>query len=100
VTRVRLSDHAEDDLAAIWASLAEASPDVATAFILKLRDRCRSLSHFPRRGVARPKLGFDIRVLRFGNYLIFYRVEAGGIVIARVLHGSRDIDPDDLGRDL
>lgn len=36
----------------------------------------------------------DIRraaIRGFGKYLVFYRLESGRVVIARVLHGARDI---------
>jgi len=46
-----------------------------------------------------PFLGEDVSSLQpgtrrqvFGSYLIFYRLTEAGIIIVRVLHGSRKID--------
>ena len=42
----------------------------------------------------RPDLAPNLRYLPFGNYLIFYLPEEEGLVVIRVLHGARRIEPE------
>jgi len=51
------------------------------------------LNH-PHIGVLKPETGKDIRMLVFGQYLIFYRVKADVVEILRVLHDARKSQPD------
>jgi toxin ParE1/3/4 len=89
--RVRLSDRAEEDLIDIWLRIARDSPRNADRFLDVLNGRIDSLADYPGRGVPRPELGKGIRMLVEGNYLILYRVEAKAVLIARVVHGGRDL---------
>ena len=43
-------------------------------------------------GRARPELTAELRSSRQANYIILYRPTDFGVEIARVLHGSRDIE--------
>ena len=45
----------------------------------------------PGMGPARPDLAPDLRYLPVASYLIFYRPITGGIEVARVIHGARDV---------
>jgi toxin ParE1/3/4 len=88
---VHLSAEAEVDLESIGDHIAQDSPARAISFIQELRAACMDLARmaraFPlveryeRQGVRR-------RV--HGNYLIFYREEAGRVVVLHVLHGAMD----------
>ena len=42
-------------------------------------------------GTRREALAPGLRSFPVGNYLVFYRVTEGGIELARVLHGMRDL---------
>jgi toxin ParE1/3/4 len=43
-------------------------------------------------GRERRELATALRSLSVGNYVIFYRPRENGLVIIRVLNGSRDIE--------
>lgn len=47
-------------------------------------------------GKACPDIAEGARVLGEGEYLIYYRVAGGDIVILRVLHGQRSISGEDV----
>jgi toxin ParE1/3/4 len=50
------------------------------------------LAAFPLIGRDRPELGPQIRSFPFDSYVVFYRPSDTGVVILRVLHGSRDVE--------
>ena len=86
-----ITELAEADLAKIWASIARNNPVVADQFIDKLRAQCDQLAATPARGRSRPEFAEGIYSYRVRNYFIFYFVKDGGIEVARVLHGARDL---------
>ena len=69
---VSLRPQAEDDLAEIWAYIAENSPEQADAFISKIDREFRSLARHPFMGRQRPELLPDLRSFPLGHYVIFY----------------------------
>ncbi len=40
---------------------------------------------------ARPEIDSSVRSFPVGSYVVFYRETNGGIEVARVLHGRRDL---------
>jgi toxin ParE1/3/4 len=48
----------------------------------------------PHSGRARDDIGPDLRSVIIGNFIALYRVESDDVIIVRVLHGSRDLDPE------
>jgi toxin ParE1/3/4 len=54
------------------------------------------LAQRPLMGRARPELAPDLRSFVVGNYVLFHRPLSDGILLVPVLHGSRDIGPDDF----
>jgi toxin ParE1/3/4 len=81
-----------DDLAEIWAYIAENSPDRADAFVDLVNSKFQALSRRPGLGRRRPELAPNIRSLTVGRYVMFYQLLFRGIEVVRVLHGSRDIE--------
>jgi len=83
-----------DDLAEIWAYIADDSPDQADAFVDLVDSKFQALSRRPRLGRRRPELSpdIDIRSLAVGRYVVFYLPLSRGIEVVRVLQGSRDIE--------
>ena len=81
-----------DDLAEIWAYIAENSPDRADAFVDLVNSKFQALSRRPGLGRRRPELAPNIRSLTVGRYVVFYLPLSRGIEVVRVLHGSRDIE--------
>ena len=88
----RLTKRARVDLGEIWEYIAiESNEAVADRIIDLITDRLLLLSRWPRLGRTRNDLRHGLRSYVFGNYIIFYRISRGGVVILRVLHGRRDI---------
>lgn len=87
---VVFTPEAEDDLAEIWAHIAEWNPANATRFIRRLRDRCRWLAGAPFAGRARTELHAGLRSWAVDSYIVYYFPDEHGIRIAHVFHGSRD----------
>ena len=81
-----------DDLAEIWAYIAENSPDRADGFVDLVNSKFQALSRRPGLGRRRPELAPNIRSLTVGRYVMFYQLLFRGIEVVRVLHGSRDIE--------
>lgn len=50
----------------------------------------------PRAFKARPELGAGLRCAIFGNYLLFYTHDQDAVTIQRIMHGARDISPEDF----
>jgi toxin ParE1/3/4 len=91
----RIVPRARGDLDQIWDYIFtetgnEAAADRAVDAII---ERFVLLSRWPRIGRARDDLRRGLRSHPAGDYLIFYRISRGGVVILRVLHGRRDIPP-------
>ena len=83
---------AERDLDEIWLHIAAAGDlPAADRFIDRILSTCRRLAGMPGMGPARPDLAPDLRYLPVASYLIFYRPITGGIEVARVIHGARDV---------
>ena len=89
----RVSEAAREDLDAIWLYIAQDDPDAADRFIQTLVSRFPMLASMPGMGRLREELSPSLRSFPVGNYVIFYRPMEGGVEIARVLHGARDLPP-------
>jgi toxin ParE1/3/4 len=90
---VVFTDEAEADLEQITDRIAEHSIEIALNFARELREKCESLADAPRGYPLVPRYEhFGIRRRPFGNYLIFYRVDADVIKVVHVLHGARDYE--------
>lgn len=89
--KVRFSAEAKADLAQIAGYIGADDPERAISFIDQLEATCLSLADFPGRFPLLDRYEKSgVRQLVHGNYLIFYRVEDGGVMVLRVLHGARD----------
>jgi len=82
-----------EDLAEIWAYIADGSLRHADAFAAAINRELRDLARHPLIGRARPELLSDLRSFPFGRYVIFYLPRKRGIEVVRVLHGARDLKP-------
>lgn len=90
--KVFVSDQADADLVQIFQYLSEKSRDAAELFAREIDRKFANLSDFPFIGRDRSTLLQGVRSIVAYPYVIFYRVEPGGIAVIRVLHGRRDID--------
>jgi toxin ParE1/3/4 len=89
---------AELDEAEIFDYLSQWSLAVAQRFVDRLQETlqatCSDVSPGMPFDSENPRLsGFRwIKVRDFSNHLIFFRVTADAIEVARILHGARDIE--------
>ena len=88
----RLAPLAKSDLDEIWSYLErKGGADLADRVILAFDEKFETLALMPGAGRARSDMGANLRSMPVGKYLIYYETPPKGrIVIARVLHGSRD----------
>jgi toxin ParE1/3/4 len=89
--RIVFSALAERDLEEIADYIAEDNPQRAATFIAELRVHGRTIAAAPLAWPARPELGAGIRASLHGRYVIFFREDAGHLLIVRILHGARDL---------
>ena len=89
--KVILAPRAIDDLQTIGDWIARDDPVRALTFVEELFDAAQALSEMPSRFPLVVGLP-GVRRRVFGKYLIFYRVHANNIDVARILHGARDYD--------
>jgi len=90
---ILVSAQAEQDLESINDSInAYANPQSANNFLDKIADKFELLAQFPNLGRKRDELLTGLRSFPVEDYLIFYFAVDGGIEIARVASGYRDLD--------
>ena len=93
--RVEITRHAEADLEAIYAYIAQDNPAAAFEFVAAIERQISSLERFPLRAPVIPEageLGVSYRHLIHGVYRTILRVEGRRVYILRVIHGSRLLD--------
>jgi toxin ParE1/3/4 len=90
--KLRVARSARADLDKIWNYLAkQQSVEAAQRVIESLTDRFSFLARYPGSGRNRPEFLEGVRGFPVGNYRIYYRQEAKGIVrILYVRHSARD----------
>jgi toxin ParE1/3/4 len=92
MARLTITAHARADLQEIHAHIAKDKPEAARRFIERLRTKARQLAETPGMGRSCGKdLRPDLFSFPVGQYIFFYREQPGGIVLVRVIHGSRDL---------
>ena len=89
--KVRLSDHAREDLDEIWLSIAVDNVTAADGLIDRLETLLQRLLQFPDMGASRDEIRPGVRSFPCGNYLVFYRSMDYGIAVVRVVWGGRDL---------
>ncbi|TWT81736.1 Plasmid stabilization system protein [Planctomycetes bacterium CA13] len=83
---------ADDDLFGIVQYIARDKPEAARNWLRKIQETCETIATQPAMGELRPRFGvLGARSFSVGNYVIFYRAIEGGIEVARVIHGNRDM---------
>lgn len=89
----RLAPEAETDLDEMWFHIASnSSVETADRLVDSLADRFFLLAAHPFAGRRRDDLLPDIRLFPVGDYVVVYFVEGSDVRIARVVHGSRDLE--------
>jgi toxin ParE1/3/4 len=89
----RVAPAAERDLDEIWYYVAKESGslDIANRLIDTITDRFFLLAGFQHLGRQREEFCFGCRSFAVGEFVIVYVVDAGDVLILRVVHGRRDI---------
>ncbi len=89
----RFTVPASRDIEGIVDYIAENSGfDAAERFLSQINAQCRRLAQFPKMGRRRDELVPSLRSFPFQIYLIFYREIEGGVEIARIISGYRDLE--------
>jgi len=65
---------------------------IADRFISEFFDLFHLLAKNPEIGQQRVELRPNLRSISHGSYVVFFYPMAGGVEIAGVVHGARDID--------
>jgi toxin ParE1/3/4 len=89
--RVRRTKAAREDVAAIFAFVAERDLAAAEALIVRFDAKLRLLADDPLLGPARDELAPRLRSFVVGPYLLLYEPMTDGILLVRVLHGARHL---------
>ncbi len=90
---VSISDSAYADILDIGRFIARDKPGRAATFIDELFARCLGLGGLPTAFPLVPKWEkLGVRRRPYGNYLIFYRINAETVEILHVLHGAADYE--------
>jgi toxin ParE1/3/4 len=83
----RFSRMAETDLLGIATyTLNTWGQDQTVSYIDGLEACCRRLVSNPKLGRACDQVRPGLRRMEYGRHVLFYRVEAEGIVLSRILH--------------
>jgi toxin ParE1/3/4 len=90
VSEYRLTPRAEEDLRAIWRSIASDSEQAADGLLLRIFDKLERAAQFPEMGVPRPELSPTTRLLVEGRYVVIYEPMPYGILAIAIVHGMRD----------
>lgn len=91
MARLIITAHARADLQEIHSHIARDNPGAARRFVTRLRSKARQLAETPGMGRIREDLRPHLFSFPVGQYVLFYREQPGGIVLVRVIHGSRDL---------
>lgn len=90
--KIFLTNPAKSDLVEIWSYIAEENEKAADIFLDSVQTKATIIAGNPEIGRIRPELGPSLRSFPAEPYVLFYEPLQDGILIVRVLHGSRDID--------
>jgi toxin ParE1/3/4 len=93
MSAIQRTSLANEYLVGIALRIAEANPAAANTWLDTVEQKCRLLATMPEMGRLRPELAPQLRSWVVGEYVIFYRPILDGILLVRVLHGSRDLAP-------
>ena len=90
--KVHWTDTAEGHLDAIYAYIAQDSPEYAKRMVDRLTRRSQQIAEFPFSGRRVPEYDIDqIREVIEGSFRIIYHMKAGQIDVLAVIHGAMDV---------
>lgn len=91
MTTVIYAPDAQIDLIEIAGYISADNERLAESFVVRLREKAVLIALSPRIYRARDDLMAGLRSAAVGDYLILFRIVEGGIEVARVVHGARDL---------
>ena len=90
--KVHWTDTAEGHLDAIYAYIAQDSPEYARRMVDRLTRRSQQIAEFPFSGRRVPEYDVDeIREVIEGSFRIIYHIKADQIDVLAVIHGATDV---------
>src|SRR3989337_4141166 len=90
--KVHWTETAEGHLDAIYAYIAQDSPQYAMRMVDRLTRRSQQIADFPLSGRKVPEYEMDqIQEVIEGSYRIIYHIKSNQIDVLAVIHGSQDI---------
>ena len=90
--KVHWTDTAEGHLDAIYAYVAQDSPQYARRMVDRLTRRSQQIAEFPFSGRKVPEYDVDqIREMIEGSFRIIYHIKADQIDVLAVIHGAMDV---------
>ena len=90
--RVHWTDTAEGHLDAIYAYIAQDSPEYARRMVDRLTRRSQQIARFPFSGRRVPEYDLDlIREVIEGSFRIIYHIKSDRIDVLAVIHGAMDV---------
>jgi toxin ParE1/3/4 len=94
MSQIRRTVASKQDYENIWDFIAQDNPDAADELLRRFDERLVSLAASPLMAKAIDALAPSLRCSPVGNYVLFYRPDATGIQLIRVLHARRDVTPE------
>jgi toxin ParE1/3/4 len=92
VVRLRIAQAAREDLREIRIYGKSAfGAQVARAYLEGLRAVFSLLRDRPEGGAAESDLGEGMRGFAYRSHRVYYRLDAEGVLIVRILHHARDV---------
>ncbi len=88
----RLTPQAEADVIDIWLYFAQDSQQSADKLVDRFTEVYELLVTQPGIGTNQDQYRRGLRSFPVGDYIIFYELLQGELLIYRVLHGARDLD--------
>src|SRR5437870_5384679 len=95
MARMLRSDRADLDLLTILIDASmHRGQRASDRLSVAIERKCQQYARLPLIGILRDDLALDLRCFPVRPFLVFYRpaADGDGIEIARILHGSRNID--------
>ncbi|MBM4277356.1 MAG: type II toxin-antitoxin system RelE/ParE family toxin [Deltaproteobacteria bacterium] len=90
--KVHWTDTAERHLDALYAYIAQDSPEYAKRMVDRLTRRSQQIAAFPFSGRRVPEYDIDqVREIIEGPYRIIYHVKPDQIDVLAVIHGAMDV---------
>lgn len=92
--RLQFTDDADRDLVdiALYIASESQSRELASAFVERLRAKCRQLASLSATlGTPRPDIRDDIRSTPSQRYVIYFRYRDDVLEVVNVLNASRDV---------